>query len=401
VGRSQSRKKVSVPWHPTVYTHLVEKILVGLSGGVDSAVAAALLVKQGHEVVGGYMKNWINEDHIPGECPWEQDLADAQAVADVLGIELRVVDLTQEYKNRIVLYLLNGYEDGLTPNPDVMCNREMKFGVFRTYAKANGFDAVATGHYARRLMHEDGSVELIEGLDKNKDQSYFLSLMQQEQLLDARFPVGEFPKPEVRQIAEKFGLPVATKKDSQGICFIGQIKMSDFLRTYVPDKPGKIVDLEGKIMGEHRGLHLYTLGQRRGHGVASPYHGEAYVVVEKRSESNELVVAIDRPETPGLYAQGCRIGSLSWTNIPVTKACNLEAKPRYRCERQMVRLTPEPDGRASLTFMESQRALAPGQICALYDGETCLGGGIFETIFYDTKPVSPESLPSYGEVTGG
>ncbi|MEM6601359.1 MAG: tRNA 2-thiouridine(34) synthase MnmA, partial [Verrucomicrobiota bacterium] len=199
----------------------MEKILVGLSGGVDSAVAAALLCQRGHKVVGGYMKNWINEDDIPGDCPWEQDVADAQAVADQLGIEFRVVDLTQEYKNRIVLYLLNGYEDGITPNPDVMCNREMKFGVFRTYAKANGFDAVATGHYARRRINSDGSVDLVEGTDKNKDQSYFLALLQQEQLADARFPIGEIPKPEVRQLAQKFNLPVAAKKDSQGICFIG------------------------------------------------------------------------------------------------------------------------------------------------------------------------------------
>lgn len=373
----------------------MEKILVGLSGGVDSAVAAALLCQRGHKVVGGYMKNWINEDDIPGDCPWEQDVADAQAVADQLGIEFRVVDLTQEYKNRIVLYLLNGYEDGITPNPDVMCNREMKFGVFRTYAKANGFDAVATGHYARRRINSDGSVDLVEGTDKNKDQSYFLALLQQEQLADARFPIGEIPKPEVRQLAQKFNLPVAAKKDSQGICFIGQVKMSDFLRTYVPDRPGKIVDLEGNVKGAHQGLHLYTLGQRKGHGVASPYHGEAYVVLEKRNATNELVVAIDRPDTPGLYTLGCRIGSLSWTNEPITSACNLEAKPRYRCERQVIRYTPETDSRARITFMEPQRALAPGQICALYDGEVCLGGGIFETIFHDAEPVVPESLPSY------
>lgn len=369
-----------------------------MSGGVDSSVAAALLVEQGYQVEGAYMKNWINEDDIPGECPWEQDVSDAQAVADHLGIPFRVVDLTQEYRNRIVLYLLNGYEDGITPNPDVMCNREMKFGVFRTYAKTNGFDAVATGHYARKRQCEDGSWDLIEGSDGNKDQSYFLALLQQDQLADARFPIGELPKPKVRELAKSFEIPVAEKKDSQGICFIGQVKMSDFLRTYVPDKPGNIVDLDGAIKGKHQGLHLYTLGQRRGIGVASPHFGEAYVVVEKRGVSNELVIALDRPDTPGLYAQGCRIGQLTWMNQAVKTPKTIEARPRYRCPRQVIRFTPEPDGRASVWFEEPQRALAPGQVCAFYDGEVLLGGGIFQTIYHDSAPVSPDVLPNYGTI---
>jgi len=375
-----------------------EQILVGLSGGVDSAVAAALLVEQGHEVVGAYMKNWINADDLPGDCPWEQDVEDARAVAETLGIDFRVVDLTTEYHNRIVLYLLNGYEDGITPNPDVMCNREMKFGVFREYARAQGFDAVATGHYAQRRINADGSVDLLEGADSNKDQSYFLALLRQEQLRDARFPIGDLPKPEVRKLAEQKNLPVAFKKDSQGICFIGQIKMSDFLKAYVPDKPGKIVDPGGRVVGEHDGLHLFTLGQRKGHGVASPVHGQAYVVVEKRQATNELVVALDRPDAPGLYAEGCRVGQLSWINQPPTGPVSIEARPRYRAARQTIRLTPEPEGTASVTFMEPQRALAPGQVCAFYDGEVCLGGGIFQTIYHDAPLIDPDSLPDHGPV---
>jgi len=370
----------------------MEKILVGLSGGVDSAVAAALLVEQGHQVTGAYMKNWVNSDALPGECPWEEDLEDARALAQALGIEFRMVDLTTEYHNRIVLYLLNGYEDGITPNPDVMCNREMKFGVFRTYAKAHGFDAVATGHYARRRMLPDGQVQLLEGADPNKDQSYFLALLGQEQLRDARFPVGHLRKPEVRKTAEALGLPVASKKDSQGICFIGQIKMRDFLSAYVPDNPGNIVTPEGAVVGRHRGLHLFTVGQRKGHGVASPVHGEAYVVVEKRGKTNELVVALDRPDAPGLYAEGSRVGSLNWIGTAPRKACTIEARPRYRASRQAIRLSPEPDGRASVTFMEPQRALAPGQVCAFYDGPVCLGGGIFETIYQPSPAVDPENI---------
>lgn len=360
-----------------------ERILVGLSGGVDSAVAAACLQRDGHEVVGAYMKNWTNEEGIAGDCPWERDIEDARAVAENLGIEFRVVDLTEEYRNRIVLYLLNGYEDGITPNPDVMCNREIKFGVFRQYAKAQGFDAVATGHYAQRRRAADGSAELWEGADSNKDQSYFLCLMNQAQLADARFPVGDLAKSEVRRRAAEWGLPVAAKKDSQGICFIGQIRMSDFLRAYLPDQPGDIVDPTGRVLGQHQGLHLFTLGQRRGIGVASPHHGEAYVVVEKRRENNQLVIALDRPDSPGLYAQGCRLVGVSWLGEAVTQARNLEARPRYRAARQPLRFSPEPNGRASLYFMEPQRALAPGQVCALYEGAHCLGGGIFETIYHE------------------
>jgi len=358
----------------------VSKIFVGLSGGVDSAVAAALLLEQGHEVAGGYMKNWINEEGIAGDCPWEQDVEDAHAVAKTLGIEFRVVDLIDQYRDRIVDYLLAGYRDGITPNPDVYCNREMKFGVFLDYALAQGFEAVGTGHYARRRERSDGTADILRGADPNKDQSYFLALMEQRQSWHARFPCGEMLKPQVREVAQRFNLPVAGKKDSQGICFIGNIKMSDFLRHYVPDNPGDIVDLEGNVMGQHRGLHLYTLGQRKGHGVASPREGMAYVVVGKDPGKNQLIVGWDQADTPGLYISGCTVGTVSWVNKSITSTSKLEAQPRYRAKSEPVSVTPRDDGKLDLKFVRPQRAITPGQICAFYDGGTLLGGGVFERV---------------------
>lgn len=363
------------------YTPRVARILVGLSGGVDSSVAAALLVEQGHEVVGGYMKNWINDEGIPGECPWEEDLDDAAAVARALGIEFRVVDLIDQYRDRIVDYLLEGYRAGVTPNPDVLCNREMKFGVFLDYALSQGFEAVATGHYARQRVRADGVAEILRGRDPNKDQSYFLALMTQRQALHARFPIGEMLKAEVRETAARFGLPTATKKDSQGICFIGNVKMSDFLRHYVPDRPGEVVDVEGKVLGRHRGLHLYTLGQRKGHGIASAREGMAYVVVGKDLEHNRLILGWDELETRGLYASDCTVGSISVVaeHIVEEGVRRCEAQPRYRCQAESVTVG-KVDSKLKLHFESPQRALTPGQICAFYEGDRLLGGGVFETI---------------------
>ncbi|MEM1443806.1 MAG: tRNA 2-thiouridine(34) synthase MnmA [Verrucomicrobiota bacterium] len=358
------------------------KILVGMSGGVDSSVAAGLLLEQGHEVVGAYMKNFTNEEGLPGDCPWEQDIRDARAVCDFLGIEFRILSLMDEYRDRVVDYLLAGYRDGVTPNPDVMCNREMKFGIFREFAVAQGFDYVATGHYAQIVRHEDESVDILRGA-KGKDQTYFLALLEQEQIRKAMFPIGHLPKPEVRKEAERLGIPVAQKKDSQGICFIGDIKMSDFLGHYIDDTPGSIVTLEGKEVGQHRGLHLHTLGQRKGLGVPSNTYGKAYVVVEKRAESNELVVAFDEPDTPKLYATRCRVGSISVTNRPLAEAGDLLAQPRYRCEATAVTAEQVDETTAEITFAAPQRALTPGQICAFYEGEKLIGGGVFQSIDFE------------------
>ncbi|MGA0332522.1 MAG: tRNA 2-thiouridine(34) synthase MnmA [Kiritimatiellia bacterium] len=357
-----------------------EKMMVALSGGVDSSVAAACLVEQGVEVSAAYMKNWINEDNILGDCPWQQDVEDAAAVAETLGIPFEVVNLMDAYKSRIVDYLLQGYEEGVTPNPDVMCNREIKFGVFRDWAKQRGFEKVATGHYARSRVGEHGDREILTGRDPNKDQTYFLAMMQPDQVQAARFPVGDLLKSEVRETARRFGLPTAGKKDSQGICFIGQIRMSDFLATYLPDEPGNIVSQSGEILGAHRGLHFYTLGQRKGIGVPSNVYKKSYVVVEKRKASRELVVAFDEPGTPNLYTDCCVISQLSFTGRPLTEACTLQARPRYRAPSVDIRYTPLPGGRARVEWSQPQRAIAKGQICALYEGEILRGGGIYSGI---------------------
>ena len=379
-----------------------EKILVAMSGGVDSSVAALLLKQQGHEVAGAYMKNWINEDGVAGHCPWEQDIVDARAVAERLGIDFQVVNLMRDYRERIVQYLLDGYARGLTPNPDVMCNREIKFGVFRAWARDHGFDSVATGHYARRIeggaavadggiKTSEGSVngiptqkskiqnlQLWEGVDKNKDQSYFLALLSPAQLADARFPIGHLKKPELRRLAREAGLPNAEKKDSQGICFIGQVKIRDFLRTFVPDHPGPIVRAgDERVLGEHRGLHLYTLGQRRGIGIPSNTDFKNYVVVGKRAADHALLVAFEEPQAPGLFTREARIQALSWLAEPPTAPCVLEGRVRYRDPRIPLEFSPEAGGTARVLFRDPQRALASGQILAFYDGERLLGGGVF------------------------
>lgn len=387
-----------------------ERLLVALSGGVDSSVAALLLRDQGHDVVCAYMKNWINEDNVLGHCPWMQDIDDARAVCDRLGLEFRVVNLMREYRELVVDYLLDGYRRGLTPNPDVMCNSRVKFGVFAAYARAEGFQGLATGHYARRVESDRHSAlsaqrwHLLEGADKNKDQSYFLALLNQQQLAFARFPIGDLPKPELRALAARAGLPTATKKDSQGICFIGEVKMADFLRAYVPERPGPIVRAaDDRVLGEHRGLHYFTIGQRKGIGVPSNTDHEAYVVVGKRAADNALLVAFDGPHAPGLWTTECRVHSLSFVGEPLTERTTLECRVRYRDPRVPVEFIPEgragplgqpiPDAgsiaarggpggpalpqTATLRFATPQRALASGQILALYRGEELLGGGVF------------------------
>ena len=349
-----------------------------MSGGVDSSVAALLLKRQGFDVTGAYMKNWINEDGVVGDCPWMEDIDDARRVAEQVGIPFEVVNLMQDYRAKVVQYLLDGYERGLTPNPDVMCNREIKFGVFRAWAAEHGFPAVATGHYARREVAADGTASLLEGADGNKDQSYFLALLNQEQLHGALFPIGDLKKPELRRIARDAGLATADKKDSQGICFIGEVKMGDFLKAYVPERPGAIVRAsDGKGLGRHRGLHYYTLGQRKGIGVPSNTDNERYVVVGKRAADNALLVGFDHPDAPGLFQSEVRVHSLSWTGEPVPAARRLEARVRYRDPRVPVDFTPEAAGTAHIRFDAPQRALASGQVLALYDGPRVVGGGVY------------------------
>jgi tRNA-specific 2-thiouridylase len=355
----------------------MRKILVGLSGGVDSSVAALLLKEQGYDVSGAYIRTWMNEEMPLADCPAQQDIEDSRAVAEHLGIDYQVVNLVNEYREHVVNYLVEGYKRGITPNPDIMCNREMKFGIFQKYALENGFDGIATGHYVRSLRNADGSFDLLEGVDKNKDQTYFLALLQQSQLSNAIFPIGELDKPKVRELAEKHRLPNARKKDSQGICFLGDMNISRFLEYYIEDRPGDIVNSEGTVLGRHRGLHRYTTGQRRGIGVPSNTDNEAYVVTRLDMERNELVVAFDRPDSPGLYTSEVKLHGLSFTNQPVTKTRELLAKPRYRDPSQAITYTPTGNDTARIRFAEPQRALASGQVLALYDGEKLLGGGFY------------------------
>lgn len=352
------------------------RLLVALSGGVDSAVAAWRALQEGYAVEAAYMKNWINEENVFGNCPWQQDIEDARAVADFLGIPFRVLNFMEAYRERVVAYLVDGYSRGLTPNPDVMCNREMKFGVLLDWALENGFDAVATGHYCRREAGPDGP-RLLEGVDKNKDQSYFLCMIRPDQLQRARFPIGAISKPEVRKLARKVGLPNAAKKDSQGICFIGEVKINDFLEKFIPEHPGPIVNLEGRVLGEHRGLHRYTLGQRRGIGVPSNTDNEFYVVVAKRMDSNELVVAFESCHPDPIWHEKATLHQISWlTSDPPDSPVDIEAKVRYRDPRVPAHFIPSATG-GTLVFADPQRALAAGQICALYDNETVLGGGVY------------------------
>jgi tRNA-specific 2-thiouridylase len=358
----------------------MKKVLLAMSGGVDSSVAALLLQEQGYDVEGAYMKNWINEDEILGDCPWQQDIEDAAAVAEKLGIPFRVVNLMRDYRERIVDYLLEGYQSGITPNPDVMCNREIKFGVFLDYALEHGFDRVATGHYARLEETASGN-SILEGVDKNKDQTYFLALMKSDQVDRALFPIGHLTKPDIRKLALESDLPNAKKKDSQGICFIGNIKMQDFLREYVPDRPGPIIRAEDDVpLGEHRGLHYFTIGQRKGIGIPSNTDHQNYVVVGKDQERNALLISFESPHAPGLYSSRCAVSSLSFIGPAISSESRIEAKVRYRDPRVPISYSPTSDHSVEIAFDDPQRALALGQVIALYDGERLLGGGIYSRI---------------------
>ncbi|MCC5788146.1 MAG: tRNA 2-thiouridine(34) synthase MnmA [Opitutales bacterium] len=353
-------------------------ILVALSGGVDSSVAAALLLEQGHAIEAAYMKNWINEDDIFGDCPWQEDIEAARGAAEKLGIPFQVVNLIEDYKSRIVEYLLDGYQQGITPNPDVLCNREMKFGVFLDWALEHGYAGVATGHYARKITKPGGRAGIALSADDRKDQTYFLALMKQEQVQKAWFPLADLPKTEVRAKARELDLPNAHKKDSQGICFIGNIRMKDFLRHYVPDRPGPIVNREGRELGTHQGLHLFTIGQRKGLGIPSNKDFEHYVVVEKNWPDNQLIVDFDKPSSPGLFTDSVTLRDLSWIDQPVTQKVTLLARPRYLDPSQEITFIPLENNRARITFESPQRALAAGQILAIYRGDELLGGGVYE-----------------------
>jgi tRNA-specific 2-thiouridylase len=351
--------------------------LVALSGGVDSAVVAWLLKSQGLAVEGVYMRTWMDEGSLEADCPWEADRSSAKAVADHLGIPFRVINMIDVYKEKVVEYLVQGYKAGSTPNPDIMCNQAVKFGALLQYALDEGFDGLATGHYVRKVYHNQNTWHLLEGLDKLKDQSYFLAMVSRQALDHALFPLGDFEKPQVREMAHKAQLPNADRKDSQGICFLGKVKIQDFLEHYLPENEGPIINLEGKVLGQHKGLHRYTIGQRKGIGVPSNTDFENYVVVKKDQERNALIVAFDHPGTPHLYTEVAYLRDFNWLEAPVTDGATILARVRYRDAAVPAVAHWERD-RLRLQFHEHQRGLAPGQIVAFYEGPTLLGGGILE-----------------------
>ena len=381
-----------------------KKILVALSGGVDSAVAALLLKQQGYSIEGAYIRTWMNEEMPLADCPAQKDIEDSRAVAAHLQIGYRIVNLVNEYRERVVQYLVEGYRRGFTPNPDTMCNREMKFGLFLEYARNAGFDGIATGHYVQKINCANGDQALLEGTDINKDQSYFLALLNQQQIKGAYFPIGTYTKPEIRAIAIEHKLPNAQKKDSQGICFLGNLNINQFLQHYIKDLPGDIVNSKGEVLGRHRGLHRYTIGQRRGIGVPSNTDNQFYVVTGMHIETNQLIVGFEHPETPGLYTQSMEISDIHFAGDPIIEPCQLLAKPRYRDPSQVIQFTPLAADRAQIKFEQPQRALASGQVLALYRGPQLLGGRLLQLIFsnkLDKQDPRCQSTHSFhGTLTG-
>ncbi len=358
-----------------------EKVIVGLSGGVDSAVSALLLQQQGYRVEALFMKNW-EEDDREDYCSAAEDLADAEAVCERLGIPLHSVNFSAEYWDRVFEYFLAEYRAGRTPNPDVLCNREIKFKAFLDYARERlDADFIATGHYVQKRMLGAHRAELLRGCDTNKDQSYFLYAIDGEQVGRTLFPVGHLEKPAVRALAEQHDLPVFAKKDSTGICFIGERKFRDFLERFLPAQPGEIRTLEGDTIGEHGGLMYYTLGQRQGLGIGGlKQAGEApWFVVDKDLQRNILIVAQGH-DHPALFKRCCRIGQLHWINpVDVDLPMSLSAKIRYRQADQPCRIVSIDKNRAVVEFESPQRAVTPGQALVFYRDEVCLGGGSIES----------------------
>jgi len=352
------------------------RVVVGMSGGVDSSVTAWLLKEQGWEVIGLFMKNW--EDDDDGDyCSTRQDLVDAAAAADVVGVELEAVNFSAEYKDRVFAEFLREYSAGRTPNPDVLCNAEIKFKAFLDHAIAMGAERIATGHYAR-VREAGGRVELLRGLDPGKDQSYFLHRLTQAQLARAMFPIGHLHKREVREIAQRIGLPNAAKKDSTGICFIGERPFREFLNRYLPTRPGPIVSDDGRAVGEHVGLSFYTLGQRKGLGVGGQREssGEPWFVARKDLAKNTLLV-VQGHDHPWLMSRRLEADSASWiAGEPPVDDGALGAKTRYRQTDARCAFEPLDGERFALAFESPQWAVTPGQSAVLYRGEVCLGGGI-------------------------
>ena len=349
------------------------RVCVGLSGGVDSAVAALLLQRAGYAVDAVFMKNW-EEDDTEEHCSAAQDYAAARAVAAHLGIELRAVNFAAEYWDRVFALFLAEHRAGRTPNPDVLCNKEIKFRAFLDYALATGADYIATGHYARLTTH-DNRPRLLKGRDPNKDQSYFLYALQASQLERVLFPIGDLTKPEVRRLAREAGLPNHARRDSTGICFIGERDHRDFLARYLKPEPGDIRTLAGALKGRHDGLAFYTIGQRQGLGIGGA--GEPWYVVAKDPATRTLY--IEQGEHPALYSEALIAADLTWVNEAPAEERPLGAKTRYRQTDQACTLSWLDTRTLRVRFDQPQRAITPGQALVLYAGDECLGGGTIQT----------------------
>ncbi len=357
------------------------RVVVGMSGGVDSSVAALLLKEQGYDVIGVFMKNWEEKDD-DGLCTATEDYEDAKRVAQQIGIPCYTVNFEQEYWNRVFEYFLDEYKKGRTPNPDVICNKEIKFKSFLNYALKIDADYLATGHYAQR-EYQDGYYRLLKGKDDNKDQTYFLCTLGQKQLEKTLFPIGDIPKDRVREIAKEHGLKTAEKKDSTGICFIGERNFKDFLSNYLPAQPGQIRTLDEEVIGKHDGLMYYTIGQRKGLGLGGGIgdgSGEPWYVAAKDLNKN-ILYAVQGSEHPELFSVGLSASELFWVQGESPKdEFSCKAKFRYRQNDQGVKVKVKGNS-CKVTFNEKQRAVTPGQFVVFYDDNVCLGGGIIDRTY--------------------
>ncbi|MBG9798884.1 tRNA 2-thiouridine(34) synthase MnmA [Brevibacillus laterosporus] len=360
------------------------RVVVGMSGGVDSSVTALLLKEQGYDVIGIFMKNWDDTDEF-GHCTAEEDYHDVRRVCDQIGIPYYTVNFEKEYMDKVFSYFLDEYKSGRTPNPDVMCNREIKFGEFLNKVMDLGADYVATGHYARVELR-DGEYKLLRGVDENKDQTYFLNQLGQKQLAKTLFPIGHLPKKQVREIADRAGLATAKKKDSTGICFIGERNFREFLQNYLPAKPGKIETTDGEVIGSHDGLMYYTLGQRQGLGIGGGAgEGLPWFVVDKDLERNVLIVG-QGSNHPWLYSSYLIAEQVKWVSVePKEDVFTCMAKFRYRQPDQQVTVRRIENGTYKVEFAEPQKAVTPGQAVVFYQGEECLGGGTIDKVYIDAK----------------
>ena len=361
----------------------VKKVIVGMSGGVDSSVAALLLQQRGYVVEGLFMKNW-DEDDGTEYCTAKEDLSDAEKICERLGIVLHTANFAVDYWDNVFEFFLREYAAGRTPNPDILCNREIKFKVFLDYAQILGADAIATGHYSR-IDIGGGGARLLKGLDANKDQSYFLHAVPEQAFARSLFPLGELEKTEVRAIAAKHRFETSSKKDSTGICFIGERRFKDFLATYLASQPGPIQTPEGRVLGEHQGLMFYTLGQRQGLGIGGVANSgsEPWYSLDKDLDNNILIVG-QGAQHPALFTDRLRAEQIHWINgRPQQKRFDCHAKNRYRQADQACSVSVADDGGCTVAFAEPQRAVTPGQSVVFYNGEECLGGGIISRAWRD------------------